>query len=165
MIVTLLRWSKENYYKNYFDKNKNNIKKTWDGIRIILAVSKKNTINIDQLNYKNRQLSSNSDKANALNDFFTNIGPSIEKKVPKAKNDFKFYLKNPNPNKMELVLCDETEVNDIIKGLESSKACGPHSVPTSLLKTASTFFVPVLTNLINKSLLQGTFPQLPIYPA
>jgi len=93
LIVTLLRRSKENYYKNYFDKNKNNVKKTWDGIRNILAVSKKNTINIDQLNCKNRQLSSNSDKANALNDFFTNIGPLIEKKVPKAKNDFKFYLK------------------------------------------------------------------------
>ena len=51
LIVTLLRRSKENYYKNYFDKNKNNVKKTWDGIRYILAVSKKNTINIDQLNY------------------------------------------------------------------------------------------------------------------
>ena len=48
MIVTLLRRSKENYYKSYFDKNKTDIKKTWDGIRDILAVSKKKSTNIDQ---------------------------------------------------------------------------------------------------------------------
>ena len=111
MIVTLLRRSKENYYKNYFDKNKTDIKKTWDGIRDILAVSKKKSTNIDQLNYKNRLLTTDNDKANALNDFFTNIGPTVENKVPKAKQNFKYYLKDPNQNKMVQKLCDENEVN------------------------------------------------------
>ena len=38
LIVTLLKRSKENYFQNYFEKNKNDVKKTWNGIRNILAV-------------------------------------------------------------------------------------------------------------------------------
>ena len=40
MIVTLLRRSRENYFQSYFEKNKNDVKKTWNGIRNILAILK-----------------------------------------------------------------------------------------------------------------------------
>ena len=42
LIVTLQKRSKELYYKSFFEKNKNDIKKTWKGIKNILSVSKKN---------------------------------------------------------------------------------------------------------------------------
>ena len=61
-----------------------NIKKTWDGIRSILSIAKKKATTIEQLNYKNRILTKN-DKANALNDFYSNIGSSVENKIPKSK--------------------------------------------------------------------------------
>jgi len=41
MIVSLLRISRENYFQNYFEKNKSDVKKTWNGIRNILDISKK----------------------------------------------------------------------------------------------------------------------------
>ena len=42
LIVTLQKRSKELYYKSFFEKNKNDVKKTWKGIKNILSVSKKN---------------------------------------------------------------------------------------------------------------------------
>ena len=66
LIITLLKRSKENYFQNYFEENKNDMKKPWNGIRNILAVSKKKTTIIDQLDYKDKVLFKNKDKANAL---------------------------------------------------------------------------------------------------
>ena len=53
MIVTLLRKSKQNYYTAYFLENQSNMKKTWDGIRTIINVSKKKTSPPTKLIYKN----------------------------------------------------------------------------------------------------------------
>ena len=52
LIVTLLRRSKSNYYLDYFEKYQCDMKKTWDGIRRVLNVSKNKQTNIDHLIYK-----------------------------------------------------------------------------------------------------------------
>ena len=41
MIVNLLRRSEQNYYSLFFLQNQSSIKKTWDGIRNVINVSKK----------------------------------------------------------------------------------------------------------------------------
>ena len=56
LIVTLLRKSKENNFKYYFEKHKQDVKKTWDGIRSILSISKKKATSIKNLNYNGRNL-------------------------------------------------------------------------------------------------------------
>ena len=56
--------------------------------------------------------------------------------------------------------CDTNEVNKIIKEFVTSKASGPYSIPTNLIKSTSQLLVPILTNIINKSLIQGKFPNL-----
>ena len=48
----------------------------------------------------------------------------------------------------------------MIKNLNSSKLCGPSSIPSNLLKQFSDLFVRPLEILINKSLEEGTFPSL-----
>ena len=40
-VVNLIRISKRDYYKNYFEEHRSNMKKTWDGIRSIINVTKK----------------------------------------------------------------------------------------------------------------------------
>ena len=160
LIVTLLRRSRENYFKSYFEKNKNDVKKTWNGIRTILAISKKKTTSIDQLNYKNKILFQNLDKANVLNDFFTNIGANVEEKIPKSQQSFQHYLKNRNILNIIHQPCDLYEIREIIKEFSVSKACGPYSIPTSLLKSTCTVLAPVLLYLINKSLITGKFPNV-----
>ena len=74
MIVCLLRKSKSNYYSSYFLQNQSSVKKTWDGIRNLINVSKKRNSSPTKLIYKNEEKVSNVDMAESLNDFFVNIG-------------------------------------------------------------------------------------------
>ena len=64
--------------------------------------------------------------AESLNDFFVNIGTSIEAKIPKAKESFSKYLKNSNDKSNFLSPCTPIETMLIIKDMKSSKACGPN---------------------------------------
>ena len=160
MIITLQRRARENYFQNYFEKNKSDIKKTWNGIRNILAINKKKSTHIDQLNYKDNILLKDKDKADALNDFFTNIGSNVEKKIPKSKSSFQVYLNDPNIQNIIHNPCDEHEIKQIIKEFAPSKASGPNSIPVNLIKSACSILAPILTHLINKSLVQGKFPNL-----
>ena len=77
---------------------------------------------------------SSSDKSNALNDFFVNIGSNVEAKIPNVQKRFSDYLNRPNYNSIFLKKCNIDEITSIINKLEISKACGPYSIPTNLLK-------------------------------
>ena len=56
LIVTLLKMSKKNYYTSFFLLNQGNVKKTWDGIRTLINVSKKKISSPTKLVYNNELL-------------------------------------------------------------------------------------------------------------
>ena len=91
MIVNLLRVSKNNHYTSFFLKNQGNVKKTWDGIRNLINVSKKKCAPPNKIKYNNEIQTSDIDMANSFNDFFTNIESAIE-----AKKSFSSFLGDPN---------------------------------------------------------------------
>ena len=72
---------------------------------------------------------------------------------------FSDYLHRPNYNSILLKNCNIDEITSIISKLEISKACGPYSIPTNLLKI-STVLSPMIVVLINKSLSEGTLLSL-----
>ncbi len=86
LITTLLRRSKGDYYKSYFEENKSNCKKTWEGIREIINVSKKVRITPVQIFYKDKEYSDKEGITESFNDFFVNIGNMVEEKIPKWEN-------------------------------------------------------------------------------
>ena len=47
--LKLTRKNKANHFNKYFDDNKLNIFKTWEGIREIINISKKGSININYI--------------------------------------------------------------------------------------------------------------------
>ena len=52
-----------------------------------------------------------------------------------------------------------TEISELFSKIDSSKSCGPNSVPSNLLKEhAKAFFSPV-KDMINSSFLEGAFPD------
>ena len=160
MIVNLLRRSKNNYYAVYFVNNQSNIKKTWDGIRDLINVSKKKNSSPSKLVYKNEEKVSNADMAECLNDFFVKIGASIEAKIPKPKESFSSYLKHPNNKSIFLCPCSPDEIISIIKDMNPSKASGPNSIPTKLIIEFSELLANPLSCIINMSLKEGIFPSL-----
>ena len=132
-IVTLLRRSKENYYSSYFLQNQSDVKKTWDGIRNLINVSKRKTQTPTKIIYKNEEKVSDIDMAESLNDFFVTIGSSVEAKIPKSKTCYTSYLKQSNNKSIFLTPCSVMELTTIIRNMKTSKSCGPNSISTSLL--------------------------------
>jgi hypothetical protein len=122
-------------------------------------VSKKSSININKIVLENQTFTDNKRIAKTLNKYFVNVGPSIEKKIPKGKTSFKSYLGEQNPISMPLDPCDAAEISDIISTFGVNKASGPFSLPTSLLKEFSQLFSIPLAIIVNKSLQEGVFPQ------
>ena len=97
----------------------------------------KKASSIDYLTYQGKKCTSDKDKANALCDFYTNIGKTIENKIPQSKRNSKDYLTQPNYNKILHKPCTELEITDIIKSMNVSKSAGPNSIPTNLIHTSS----------------------------
>ena len=159
IIVNLLRKSKGNYYSYFFLQNQSTVRKTWDGVRN-LNVSKRKNTSPTKLIYKNEERFTNIDMAESLNDFFVNIGSSVEAKIPKSQKHFSSFLCSANNKSIFLTPCTSTEILTIINNMKSSKSCGSNSISTNLLKEFSEMFVYPLVSIINLSLTHGVFPSL-----
>ena len=88
LITILMKQSKKNHYSAYFLNNYNNTKKTWDGIRQLINVSKKKSNLPSKILYKKQEKNTSSDIANSFNDFFSNIGKNVDKKIPNLITNF-----------------------------------------------------------------------------
>ena len=160
MIISLLRRSKKDYYSAFFEEHKSNVKKTWEGIRNIVNINKRKNTPIAQLVYKNEVKSTNLNMAESMNDFYVNVGNMIETKIPKCDTNFSDYLINPNPKNIFLrpVVC--AEVITLVKQFQTSKACGPNSIPVNILKSNINVLSVPLEIILNNSLVEGVFPNL-----
>ena len=170
LILTLQRTSKKQYFSDFFLENQANIKKTWEGIRNLLNVSKKSSSTLSKIIDKDQVLNKNSDISKKMNNFYVNVGNEIDKKIPVSKRKYTDFLGDKITNKIVLNDCSNIEVANLIHKMSTSKASGPFSIPSKILKEFDVFFVPLLTKIINKSFKEGVFPSnlkcakvIPIY--
>ena len=87
-----MKQSKKNHYSAYFLNNYNNTKKTWDGIRQLINVSKKKSNLPSKILYKKQEKNTSSDIANSFNDFFSNIRKNVEEKKPLGPNKLPSFI-------------------------------------------------------------------------
>ena len=159
IVIKNIRESKNNYYSNFFQQNKNNSKKTWEGIRDVINISKKTLIVPKSISYKDKTHTDSEDMSNCFNDFFVNIGNSVEAKIPHVDTPFSDFLQEKNNSSIFLKPVDETEVRLMVSQLATSKSCGPNSIPTHILKTNLDLLVSPLKHIINLSFSEGCFPS------
>lgn len=94
-VVNEIRQSKKNYYQQYFNKNKNNMKLLWKGIKGIISLKPNNTDTISHLVDDNGlKISDSIHIANEFNEYFTKVAERITKKNPKnSKISFILLIK------------------------------------------------------------------------
>ena len=170
-IVELLRISKTNHYKKYFEENKNNIKNIWIGINSIITSKNSKHLPPTCITSNNMTILEPQKIANEFNDFFTTISSKLKNKIRPSETNISSYLHNANPNSFWIKPTDKTEVMNI-SSLNSSKSCGPNSIPTHVLKIIKELISSPLSELINLSFTTGIFPDMlkiakviPIYKA
>ena len=76
-ITLLTRRGKKEYYQNYFDENKKNLKKIWKGIKDIVNVKSKNFEQPSCIQDGDKTATNPKDISNAFNKYFTSIADNI----------------------------------------------------------------------------------------
>ena len=90
------RKSKKDYFKNYFEKNKNDTSLIWKGVRQLITLKHKNKRQPRIITVKGKDVTNPKNIANAFNNFFTNIGPSLSKTILQSKKNFTSFLITPH---------------------------------------------------------------------
>ena len=114
------------------------MKNFWKGIKNILNINKKEDSHISQLSH-GKNINNNLDMANSFNEFFTEVGPKLNKQIPNSS-----ILRNPNvylplriAYSISLYHSTLKEISEIISSLDDSKSSGPSSISIKLLKIAN----------------------------
>ena len=156
-INILTRISRANYYQRFFQEHKQNMLKTWEGIKAIINIgniSKKyiNCLNINDIDETDPAILSDS-----FNKFFTTIAQKIKSKIVPTNKEYTNYLTNPCEKTFFLKPTTSNETEEIIKTLNVYKSLGPNSIPTKLLQKFSKSNSIPLSSLINLSFKNGVF--------
>ena len=172
LLKSLIRKAKRDYYHAEFDKNKNNIKKTWDTISDILNKSRVHKEFPSYFNINGNRMSNMKDISTYFNNFFINIGPKLASEINiNGKLPYSNYLNTIKVNtRFTFQKIEDDDVVKILRNLKPKHSSGYDNISTILLKLSGDVLLKPLVALINQSLHNGIFPQklkiakvIPIY--
>ena len=134
LLSTLMKKSKQAYYDKYFERNWNNTKNTWKGIKSLISLKAVASHVPTVLSLDNGDTITNpSDIANTFNNYFASIAETTKKSIKYSHKHFSDYLSNetsstifPQPN-------DKEEIVNIISSLNFNMDSGPNSIPYRIL--------------------------------
>ena len=156
-----IRKNKYLYYSAYFSSCNNNIRKFWKGINNFLNNKNKDNDTPLMINKKGKPCTEPNDIASEFNSYFTNVAPSLVKKLPKQSNKkiFSDYLGRNNDNSFFLSPTTSTEVCNTIKKLDQNKASDIYNFPVKIIKDICEIISSPLSDIINESFSTGVFPE------
>ena len=158
----LKRESKSSYFTKFFEDNFNKTSEIWKGIRTLVNIKSNNNSIINLLDENNNIINDQKIIANKFNNYFTSIGPNIEKKIPNVNGNYSDYLNNINTIGKSFYLSPTTseEIDKLIDSLDINKSSGPNSIPVFILKIMKPFFSKWLSILINLSYRVSIFHDI-----
>ena len=157
-INNLLRISKRNYYNSYFAIKQGNSKLIWEGIKSIINVKSK-VPGTPVINENDSEISDPKKIADAFNRYFSNVGETLDNKIPKVNKSPHEYMTSSPCDSLFLYPTSLLEIEDEIAKLNCSKATGPFSIPVKFFKAIKKAVSGPLEIIFNASLLTGIVPR------
>jgi hypothetical protein len=154
----LLRITERQFYQEAIHQNKNNLRKTWAIMKDIIN-KKKDSKKTVYFTHNNRKIVDNFEISSLFNDFFTNVGSSLAKKIPASNDTAISYLKGNYPNTIFLKPTNTVEIIKIINDLKTNSSCGWDDISPKVIKFCHFHIVDSLVYIVNLSLSQGVFPD------
>ena len=166
----LLRLAKKNYFSRMLEKEKHNMRNTWQVLNSILKSSKK-PISSRFIKNGKTLITEPKEIANEFNSYFANIGPTLADSIKHTGKDFNSYLsKSHFSATCFLRPTDVDEILQIIGNLGNRKSPGHDNIKSDIVKTVVHEISYPLMILINRSLSTGKVPNdmkkakvIPIY--
>lgn len=156
-LYRLTKLTERNHFKQQIEDNKSNLKKLWQVLKTV--INKKSTQSTPSSFKINDSVVSNmNDITNSFNTYFTNIGKTLAKKIPRTSIDPLSYIPNRCPHSIVIQPVTQDEVINIIRSLKDSSA-GYDSILANIVKKTFHLYISPLTHVLNLSLTQGFFPD------
>ena len=160
LLQTCRRKAKLDYYKKDFEKRKDNIRDTWKGINNILNRKNAKSDFPTHLVVDGKIVSDDQDIAEAFNNFFTNIGPTLSNAIEVPPNkSYKDFLKDKIYATFHFETVTIDEVKKIISKLKPKGSSGQDGISSALLKEINLTTANIITLIINQSISTGIFPD------
>ena len=129
-----MKKSKQAYYDKYFERNWNNIKNAWKGIKSLISLKTVLSSVPTVLSLDNGDTITNPyDIANTFNNYFASVAETTKKSIKYSHKHFSGYLFNESISTLFLQPTDKEDIVNIISSLKSNKASGPNSTPYRIL--------------------------------
>jgi len=146
--------SKQNCYKQAFQKCHHDIKKTWKLVNEIIAIK-----NNSQQNNRLFEDSECQKQCEDLNNFFSEVGKSLSTKINPSLTTYRHFIKHTNSkNSLFLAPTDAYGMQLLIKNLKMKSNSSRNDIPSKFLKTASCIVSEWLSKFFNKCMTTGEFP-------
>ena len=156
IMTNRIKKAKAKYYEDEFKKTSLNIKKTWSTINSVIRKNKfKSTI---QLTDNNGTKVQESDVSTEFVDYFTNIATNLTNQLPNSPTNPIQYLRSRNISSFVFFCTNAEEIGDIVDDLKDN-GTGLNKISNSILKYSNKEISQILSQIINKCILQGYFPQ------
>ena len=151
----LIKSSKSDYYKKYFNSNKANIKNIWRGIKNIISFKPMRSSLPSKILIDNTESTDCKFIANAFNYFFANIGQKLASSIPPVNISPMTSMPPMQEDSIYLSPITKLEIEEEISHLNSTKYTGPFSIPTKILKIIKCIVSTPLEIIFNFSISQG----------
>ncbi len=169
--MDIIRISKANYYQNYFASNNKDIRKIWVGIKQIINIKSKTLAAPICIEENGHITSDPNDVATAFNNYFSDVANKIvDGRKYEGNTSYKEYLPPRSINSLAFLPTDKDEIINIISKLDTSKSCGPTSIPANIFKLIQFEVASPLAKIANLSFETGVHPEklkmakvIPIY--
>ena len=112
------------------------------------------------LTFQNETIDNSKRIANVFDNYIRTIGKKSQAKIKYSHKSYTDYLTNENPNSFFLSPTGKEEIKLILSLLDISKATGPYSSPTKVLKLPRNVISDQLPDLFNLSFTTGSFPTI-----
>ena len=132
------------------------MKQTWRAINDLLGKAKPKSSSLkinNQIGNDIKQIT------NHFNQYFSNVGNALRKKLPQSCNDFKTYLPKSYSKFLYFNPVTPIKVKRVITELKSKHSCGLDDTSTRILKLCPGNIGLILAHIFNLSLAEGVFSK------
>ena len=152
---------KLNYYQNKCNEFRKNGKKMWTLINKINGKINDKMCVIEYLKVNNIKYFMGKDISNQFGKYFSSVGKEFALKIGEPKTPLQNYLDKIqiNPKCMFFEPASLQEVSNIIQSLKPKNSSGYDDVSNKLLKELHPVILKPFTEIINRSLQEGIFPD------
>nr|CAH7768887.1 unnamed protein product [Callosobruchus chinensis] len=145
------------YYESLINNSTNKSKTVWNVVNHTIGRKKRKSIS--EIYYNNELILDPNRIANAFGEYLSTVIDDKMKAYFHVLSDSCSSNKVPAPQSMFFNPVLPNEVFTVITALPNKKSTGPDEVPVSVIKANVDILSPKLAELINTSVMSGTFPK------